>query len=66
MTPHTKVSEPDHIALSIAHAALAMASAQYGSSKAPLAHTMAQVCQLVAEGDLTSAIARLTAAAKEQ
>ncbi len=65
MKTRTKPSDADHIALSMAHAALAMASAQYGSASAPLAHMMAQVCLLAAEGDLDSAIARLTAAAKE-
>lgn len=65
MKTTTPVFEPDHVALHIAHAALAMAVAQYGSGKAPLAHMMAQVCVLVAEGDLPGAIALLTAASKE-
>lgn len=65
MRPRTKITDADRIALSMAHATLAMASAQHGSSKVPLSHTMAQVCILVAEGDLDGAIARLTSAAKE-
>lgn len=65
MKTRTKPSDADRIALSMAHAALAMASAQYGSTTAPLSHTMAQVCLLAADGDLDGAIARLTAAAKE-